>query len=668
VSPNKEVRRKVTETLSGLAAQSQQSASEFVELTTESICRATVRGLAGVDYELQFAANKALRNLASVYFRPSDRFEFELLSPRRPDLIWDGLFLTGDQLDSLPDFVREEKATVVELTKHRDDLSAGADILREELSVLPSDSGVFQDLQRAQDLEQRISEITKFIEDDVTQIDKSEDAVWLADAVINEGRWPTIRGHAKGLTLRIVGVDVVENTPVQLVDKSGHLCQLADLYRAARNTTPPTKASRVLIFAPERAWDPLKREPLPMPDEDYASWVAQQEKSASGSSDRDVSLDAWRRLVDSWNSVFSSRSIRLNPRHRRARSSERRPSSDSGSGKSPTVEQVSALQNDLVLARAEIRALQETIRSLKDEPCGLCDHCWVNKVTSKPKKGIETKTAATLVAAPLPMVLDDGFVLALPKRSKKSPPRELREEPQQEVPPSTTPLPLLEVDLSTAKPASETSVRVLPSPSGDRKNQARLLLGIPLPAPFPEGITLDDKNRLIAASKIPKWVDRGLQLDDRRFLKDLREKRVNKDNFNEWSKLAHEPTRADLIKEWTDIRRSFAGTDLIKRPKSEQEHKFVSAYQRLKAKCDKFKEQGVVPSELPDPPQQRAKSPRPQGRPQPVQTRAYAPVRPAVVAPMAAPLPLPVPQVAPPPMTAADLARALQAVLSQYIQ
>jgi hypothetical protein len=321
-------------------------------------------------------------------------------------------------------------------------------------------------------------------------------------------------------------------------------------------------------------------------------------------------------------------------------------------------------ENKLALALAHNADLERRIQSWKNDSCGLCDHCWVDRSTSKPKKGGGPKTAADIVKQSESSSKEEPpFILKLrPRKEKKSPPTNLGlaielalpEKPPLEEEP-------LKKKVADVKPKPESS-----APVEEQKNLARDALAIPRPRPFPEGITLEEKNRLITESKLPKWVSRGLDLNPSRFLKDLKEKRVTRDNFNDWSRVIHEPTRAELIKEWTGVKNTFSGTKLIKRPKSEQEHKFVSAYQRMLAKCNKFKQTGIVPTELPDPPQQKASSSK-------SRSSSPKPSTPKGKARSQSPKPDPKPDESgpatpAPQISGMELAKAMTDFLSKYIQ
>jgi hypothetical protein len=115
-----------------------------------------------------------------------------------------------------------------------------------------------------------------------------------------------------------------------------------------------------------------------------------------------------------------------------------------------------------------------------------------------------------------------------------------------------------------------------------------------------EGLSQEEKNDYYSRAKIPNWAVRGYVEIGAPFLEEIRSGRVSAANFNDWLARVRRPSRAQLVAEWTAIRKEHDGVKLNARPATASEQRLRGAYLKLRAKCEKLGEAGVVPAHLPD--------------------------------------------------------------------
>jgi hypothetical protein len=236
------------------------------------------------------------------------------------------------------------------------------------------------------------------------------------------------------------------------------------------------------------------------------------------------------------------------------------------------------LEEELQAVRFELAGAEKLLEdSYPVASCPMCPHCYPREQhrSEKLKEVVKSPPLkkATIVAPPNPKPKGKGFVRGPAKEGNTSAPSP---------PPGT-------------KPQEQKSTLVS---LADAK-LIRQALGKPH-LDSVEGLTQEEKNDYYSRAKLPNWAVRGYVESGAPFLEEIRSGRVSAANFNDWLARTRRPTRAQLVAEWTSIRKEHDGVKLNARPATASEQRLRGAYLKLRTKCEKLGEAGVVPSHLPD--------------------------------------------------------------------
>jgi hypothetical protein len=621
----------VTDIQSSLAGKSRQNTVEFIKLSEDVLPRTVVRGLKGVDYEVRLKADEALRALSLMSF--NEATAVTIFTSKGPGLVFSGSRVSEEEVRWLGPLLSAAEDSLCSTLRERDVIRENLEAAKARVAE-PSSSNLL-DIQRAEENSALVIKLSRKLDEIESQADRDDDLILLTKQVVERGNWPILTPARKGLELRVEKGTETSLPPVQGVPPGAASAfnALKELLIKVGTSDVNTKWSRVFIQAPEAAWDKEARRVRPMPDAVFEAWKAQQ-SALVAPVDRDISLEAWMHLVESWNRRFPTLAVVIHPSlPRRARSVDRARRLSDGvldSRIDPVlVAECRALKSQVAALLAERDAALAQIKTFKANPCGLCNHCWHGPSDSLPlRQGKKPESFKEILVSPDPVTKAPmealasassvPFQLKLNRKMKASaakaaetvksvsegpvdPPEAVLPDPAFfKTPPS--------VSLGKGKgKAVVLSATESPDPFLLQKKEARKILGLEHKDSV-DGLTKAERDSYYNESRLPKWVIRGLETSSKQFLKDLQGGKVNAESFNDWFVSHTRPDRAELTRRWTSVKAKYAGTKLVKRPKSEQEQKFHGDYLRLLALCRKCGEEGIVPKDLPDPIRSRTSS------------------------------------------------------------
>jgi hypothetical protein len=335
-----------------------------------------------------------------------------------------------------------------------------------------------------------------------------------------------------------------------------------------------------------------------MSDDAFREYKGLTGPGKSGKEDRVDELDAWRHLIISWNRAFPNKKVleRENGFTRsRSSSASSQPSSTPQvkpeAGPSAPPHHLVTENRDLA---ARVKFLEEEVRALRFElagaeklledsnpvaSCPMCPHCYPLSNSLEERLEKEKEVAfrpplkkASKDASPSPKSNGKGKEGGIAKGGNTpapSPPPKTDQRENKSL-----------VSLADAK-------------------LIRQALGKPH-LDSVEGLSQEEKNDYYSRAKIPNWAVRGYVEVGAPFLEEIRSGRVSAANFNDWLARVRRPSRAQLVAEWTAIRKEHDGVKLNARPATASEQRLRGAYLKIRAKCEKLGEVGVVPAHLPD--------------------------------------------------------------------
>jgi len=373
--------------------------------------------------------------------------------------------------------------------------------------------------------------------------------------------------------------------------------------------------SRSFYLAPLIALD-ADLVPVGMPDDVFREWKSQSGDGKSGKGvARAEELDAWHHVVNSWNTAFPNEKVAKREGgvvRERSNSAPKSPSlkptpkndapSSSGSGSPPPAwvvenkslaSRVAHLEEELRIAKYELQQALEGQAADQVAECPLCPHCFplVNQVqpvriNGKAKRlGFEEDYNVLFQAELARQKVPKDTTPSAPSRKEEKKVGGQAKGVKSPAPqPSLAPVVEKEADASL---------------SLDQARELRRVLGLPHLDDV-SGLEKADRDDYYRRSRLPKWATRGYREFGPAFLEDLQEGRVSGSNFNEWHAGRSKPSRAQLVAEWTAIRRQYAGVNLSARPSTASEQKLRGAYLKLRARCEKLGVHDVVPKSLPD--------------------------------------------------------------------
>jgi hypothetical protein len=477
---------------------------------------------------------------------------------------------------------REEGNTLSQL--------AAAEADRDKLALSQTDPPSLEIVQRLEMAEAAVKRLNLRLADYPTERVKMENFATICELSEQYGRWVVIRPAVSEVKITFHCEGVLGALPV----KASQWCsQLGDLLLAALKTGTPQ--GRMFYLAPVIAVDDVTRQPLPMSDDAFREYKGLTGPGKSGKEDRVDELDAWRHLIISWNRAFPNKKVleRENGFTRsRSSSASSQPSVPSQAkpeaGPSAPPHHLVTENRDLA---ARIRFLEEEVRALRFElagaeklledsnplaSCPMCPHCY-------PREEQKSEKEKEVAFRPPPK-----------KASKEAPPIS---KPKGK-----------EVERGTAKGGNSPAPSNPPG-TDQRENKSlisladakliRQALGKPH-LDSVEGLTQEEKNDYYGRAKIPNWAIRGYVEIGAPFLEEIKSGRVSATNFNDWLARVRRPSRAQLVAEWTSIRKEHDGVKLNARPATASEQRLRGAYLKLRSKCEKLGEVGVVPAHLPD--------------------------------------------------------------------
>jgi hypothetical protein len=451
--------------------------------------------------------------------------------------------------------------------------------------------------QQLDELDKKVAEYESYLAEVPDRRALLTNRATIAELSVQYGRWATVRPALGDIKLNF---SVGETSLGPLPPKSlPHLRPIGELLMEFSKSS--NDLGRVFYLAPVLAVGD-KGKPLDMPLDAKREWRNQKGEGKSGKdADRCTELDAWHYLVFSWNTAFPQNKVKETEDGRvrsHSGSGSERPKSPSAAASSGTrltpppswvventrlLARIQALEDELAESRLIIQSQDRQLSDLDQDaaPCPMCPHCFpppieeveTKKDTSVKDKGKQTspKPGSTKPVPPTP-----------PKKEKRKEDRKAKEEKS-----------------SGPAPSSPRDPKKKPDLKLEDAKAIRQVLGLPHRDSV-EGLTTEQRNEYYHSSRLPGWAQRGYTLKGKAFLDDVKEGRVTKNKFNDWFVANTQPTRANLVAEWTEIKVKFTGVRLTARPSTAAEQKYRGAYERLRLKAEKLGETDVVPRNLPD--------------------------------------------------------------------